>query len=86
MQKQHMIGTVMEQNLLFDGGVRREIEPFRSQLLKWVGNKQRFAAMKSFLIFPMISALTSSPSSEAVPSSEAYSRRRQSGRSNWPAD
>jgi len=33
----------MEQNLLFGGVTGVEIRPFRSQLLKWVGNKQRFA-------------------------------------------
>ncbi len=33
------------QNLLdFDDGRRREVAPFKTQLLKWIGNKQRFAA------------------------------------------
>ncbi len=27
----------------FDGFERRQVKPFRQQLLKWVGNKQRFA-------------------------------------------
>jgi DNA adenine methylase len=33
----------MPQLLLFSDPGRRETAPFRSQLLKWVGNKQRFA-------------------------------------------
>jgi len=33
----------MVQRLLFDGIESREVEPFRKQLLKWIGNKQRFA-------------------------------------------
>lgn len=28
---------------LFSGTHRREVEPFKTQLLKWIGNKQRFA-------------------------------------------
>jgi DNA adenine methylase len=28
---------------LFDGTEKRQVKPFRHQLLKWVGNKQRFA-------------------------------------------
>jgi DNA adenine methylase len=31
------------QKSLFDGYEKRAVEPFKSQLLKWVGNKQRFA-------------------------------------------
>ncbi len=31
------------QHLLFNEARKREIEPFNEQLLKWVGNKQRFA-------------------------------------------
>lgn len=31
------------QHLLFDGVESRQVEPFRQQLLKWIGNKQRFA-------------------------------------------
>lgn len=31
------------QRLLFDGVESRQVEPFRRQLLKWIGNKQRFA-------------------------------------------
>jgi DNA adenine methylase len=33
----------MMQRLLFDGVESRQVEPFRQQLLKWIGNKQRFA-------------------------------------------
>lgn len=33
----------MFQTLLFDQASHRYIRPFRTQLLKWVGNKQRFA-------------------------------------------
>lgn len=32
-----------QQLLPFSGGHRQETAPFRRQLLKWVGNKQRFA-------------------------------------------
>lgn len=33
----------MIQTLLFDDAPHRQIQPFSTQLLKWVGNKQRFA-------------------------------------------
>ena len=31
------------QPTLFSSYARREVKPFKAQLLKWVGNKQRFA-------------------------------------------
>ncbi len=31
------------QQLLFDEAVSRDVRPFKEQLLKWIGNKQRFA-------------------------------------------
>jgi DNA adenine methylase len=33
----------LTQNLLFEDAPERTLEPFRLQLLKWIGNKQRFA-------------------------------------------
>lgn len=33
----------MIQQLLFGESVTREVKPFKAQLLKWIGNKQRFA-------------------------------------------
>jgi DNA adenine methylase len=33
----------MMQQLLFDGSMSRTVKPFKAQLLKWIGNKQRFA-------------------------------------------
>ncbi len=33
----------MKQRMLFETGDSREIAPFKTQLLKWVGSKQRFA-------------------------------------------
>ena len=33
----------MQSMLPFDGIRRREVSPFKTQLLKWIGNKQRFA-------------------------------------------
>lgn len=33
----------MLQHLLFGDSVSREVKPFKAQLLKWIGNKQRFA-------------------------------------------
>ena len=33
----------MIQSLLFNEAPHRDIQPFKSQLLKWIGNKQRFA-------------------------------------------
>ncbi len=42
MQKVHTL-TVMIQHLLFGEAVTREVKPFKAQLLKWIGNKQRFA-------------------------------------------
>ena len=33
----------MIQSLLFDQAPHKNIPPFKSQLLKWIGNKQRFA-------------------------------------------
>jgi DNA adenine methylase len=35
--------TPMQRHLDFGDGVRRSVDPLRHQLLKWVGNKQRFA-------------------------------------------
>jgi DNA adenine methylase len=37
-----MEGYVMQQ-LLFGEAVQQKVEPFKMQLLKWIGNKQRFA-------------------------------------------
>ena len=37
------IGAPMQLVLNFGNGVQRAIEPFKHQLLKWIGNKQRFA-------------------------------------------
>lgn len=42
MQKVHIIADMI-QPLLFGESVTREVRPFKSQLLKWIGNKQRFA-------------------------------------------
>lgn len=42
MQKVHMLPGMIQQ-LLFGESVTREVKPFKAQLLKWVGNKQRFA-------------------------------------------
>lgn len=33
----------MQQPLLFEDVSRHKVEPFKTQLLKWIGNKQRFA-------------------------------------------
>jgi DNA adenine methylase len=33
----------MQPSLPFTGSLRREVKPFKTQLLKWIGNKQRFA-------------------------------------------
>ena len=42
MQKVHtLVGMI--QHLLFGEAVTREVKPFKAQLLKWIGNKQRFA-------------------------------------------
>ncbi len=42
MQKVHTL-QVMLQYQLFGESVEQYVRPFRSQLLKWIGNKQRFA-------------------------------------------
>jgi DNA adenine methylase len=45
MQKLHMLSwkDMMHQNWLFENETVRTIAPFKAQLLKWIGNKQRFA-------------------------------------------
>lgn len=42
MQKVHTLLRML-QHLLFGESVTREVKPFKAQLLKWIGNKQRFA-------------------------------------------
>jgi DNA adenine methylase len=42
MQKVHTLAGMI-QHLLFGEVVTREVKPFKAQLLKWIGNKQRFA-------------------------------------------
>jgi DNA adenine methylase len=42
MQKVHTLAAMI-QHLLFGEFVAREVKPFKTQLLKWIGNKQRFA-------------------------------------------
>jgi DNA adenine methylase len=42
MQNVHTL-SVMIQQLLFGESVTRDVKPFKAQLLKWIGNKQRFA-------------------------------------------
>jgi len=36
--------STLQKRFDFDGRGRRTVEPFKTQLLKWIGNKQRFAA------------------------------------------
>ncbi len=42
MQKVHMISPML-QHLLFGESLVQDVKPFKAQLLKWIGNKQRFA-------------------------------------------
>ncbi len=42
MQKVHTL-SVMIQHLLFGDSITQNVKPFNAQLLKWIGNKQRFA-------------------------------------------
>ena len=42
MQKVHTLVCMLQQ-FLFGDSVSREVKPFKAQLLKWIGNKQRFA-------------------------------------------
>lgn len=39
-----MESHLIQKNFAFDGRESRSVAPFKSQLLKWIGNKQRFAA------------------------------------------